>query len=563
MFEILIDVAFGTLAAGAGVAIGWLWCAASAQRHLERLARMRARATEEAIERIVDIATEMAADVDRYRERVSGILNELSTPRHIESRAIVSAVARLVEANQELKERLQEQKRKLEEQTSLLRLQDRWLREDPLTRILNRWGFEEELERKEAELRRHGHPVSICIWDLDHFKKLNDEHGHFAGDEALKHVAAILKRCMRVEDVIARLGGEEFAVILPMTTAAGAVEAAERAREVLAQTPFRYLGTELSVTTSVGVAELLTREQANRTLLRADDALYAAKTHGRNCTFYHDGVSVCPADPLTAEVARQESTATAESASLSAEHIGDTTGADDDATLARTTEEADVAGSAPAATESRVGPLEPDTTPAALDKAVAIERPECDAPQQDARPAGDRAALLDRVSFCQLVRSRLAEWQRGGAGVSIALFAVARRDRKADGMADDDHEMVVQVGENLRTVIREMDVLARYGPGCVAAIFPGAPPRAVVQLAARLIDELSQGSAGPASVALVQGLVYGLADAQRGDDLVRLLKRADESLRAALAAEGSSRGFYHNGRWPEPAESIESCPSPA
>jgi diguanylate cyclase (GGDEF)-like protein len=161
---------------------------------------------------------------------------------------------------------------------------------DPLTGLANRRRFDELLALAIDEAHREGRPVSLLALDLDHFKDVNDEHGHGVGDEVLMAMARALRETVRGGDVAARLGGEEFAVLLPRTDTHGAVILGERLREAVAElrvpTP---TGVTIRVTTSVGSATLDGDAiDAPRLIAAADGALYRAKRAGRNRTVTAD-----------------------------------------------------------------------------------------------------------------------------------------------------------------------------------------------------------------------------------------------------------------------------------
>lgn len=154
---------------------------------------------------------------------------------------------------------------------------------DPLTEVFNRRGFFDLCEREFERARRYKRPVSIMMYDLDHFKKLNDTFGHAVGDFVLKEIAQRCFRSLRKVDVIGRFGGEEFVILLPETMLENACQVAERIR-ALANEPIAMDGNLLTVAISIGVAQHTGDAADLDSLLRnADIALYQAKEAGRNC----------------------------------------------------------------------------------------------------------------------------------------------------------------------------------------------------------------------------------------------------------------------------------------
>jgi diguanylate cyclase (GGDEF)-like protein len=158
---------------------------------------------------------------------------------------------------------------------------DRVSRIDMLTNIYNRRHLDEHLRQVISAARRHDRTVGVLIVDIDHFKEVNDEHGHLAGDAVLREVAARLQQAMRTEDALGRWGGEEFLAVLTDTPPEGVRVMAERLRQVVAAAPFTLDdGSQIRVTVSVGHTN--GREDAEVLVHRADDALYVAKAEGRN-----------------------------------------------------------------------------------------------------------------------------------------------------------------------------------------------------------------------------------------------------------------------------------------
>ncbi len=154
---------------------------------------------------------------------------------------------------------------------------------DDLTGANNRRHFMERAELEVHRLRRHRVPFSVALLDLDHFKQVNDSHGHQAGDDVLKEAVRRWQLGRRPFDTLGRLGGEEFAILLPGADGDAAMTVAERLRAVIADTPFDTIDGPVDVTVSIGIAEAEDADQTiEGTLGRADAALYQSKHAGRN-----------------------------------------------------------------------------------------------------------------------------------------------------------------------------------------------------------------------------------------------------------------------------------------
>lgn len=156
--------------------------------------------------------------------------------------------------------------------------------QDGMTGIHNKRYFTEFLDREIAVCSRHGHPLTLVMFDVDHFKKVNDTHGHLAGDAVLKELAARIRPRIRREDLFARYGGEEFACVLPSTALPGGIVFAEHLRTIIAERPCAFENLSISFTISVGVTTLHreTGVDPQGLIKRADDNLYVAKRGGRN-----------------------------------------------------------------------------------------------------------------------------------------------------------------------------------------------------------------------------------------------------------------------------------------
>jgi diguanylate cyclase len=158
------------------------------------------------------------------------------------------------------------------------------VRTDPLTGVYNRRALDESLVSQFAMRSRYGSIFSVAMFDIDHFKAVNDQHGHLRGDQVLQEVARLLDEIARETDILARYGGEEFIIVMPETGLEGAALFANRTREEAAR--------RLTVTLSGGVTVALDGDSPETMLARVDAALYRAKNAGRNCIWRHDGQQI-------------------------------------------------------------------------------------------------------------------------------------------------------------------------------------------------------------------------------------------------------------------------------
>jgi len=154
---------------------------------------------------------------------------------------------------------------------------------DGLTQVFNRRYFNEALEREYNRSKRYDRALSLIGFDIDHFKRVNDTHGHLAGDNLLRQIATAVKPRLRREDIFARTGGEEFGILLPEIAVDGARITAEKVRRIVETTPLRYEQQIIPVTVSLGIAQMLPSDATPEELYkRADERLYDAKQGGRN-----------------------------------------------------------------------------------------------------------------------------------------------------------------------------------------------------------------------------------------------------------------------------------------
>jgi len=173
---------------------------------------------------------------------------------------------------------------------------------DPLTGLFNRRHFDEQANTLYQHAVRYGHPMTVVVADLDHFKRINDAFSHAIGDAVLREVSRLLRDGVRKADLVARHGGEEFIILFPESNLAQASQCCEKLRESIEQFPWKTLDAGLRVTISMGLSDAVWLGDMDPMVADADRHLYMAKHHGRNCLWppsNSDDATFCPLPPCT------------------------------------------------------------------------------------------------------------------------------------------------------------------------------------------------------------------------------------------------------------------------
>ena len=207
-----------------------------------------------------------------------------------------------LQENRRLQRMLTAAEAQLDRNAEELALSAATARTDALTGLCNRRGFDEELNRRLAEWVRCDNRFSLLILDIDNFKSVNDTGGHCVGDAVLRATGQLLHCTFRDMDLVARYGGDEFAVILPASTLDYALAAARRACRIISEAEFEVDGHSVQLTVSIGAAPVCVAI-GSEVVVKADEAMYAAKVAGRNCIFFHDGEACHRALDAESEVA--------------------------------------------------------------------------------------------------------------------------------------------------------------------------------------------------------------------------------------------------------------------
>lgn len=252
-----------------------------ARRELRR-AKVVARELEQIAEGIRKHLATHHLSVAKFKDRVSKLSGDEQQAAWQE---LCSEAEQILKPTLRLAEQIALAYDEIRQQTSQLMTFSE-VRTDPLTRVSNRRCLDESLDSMFAMMERYNEPFSLAIFDIDHFKQVNDKKGHLQGDRTLQAVARLLDETVRDTDIVARYGGEEFVVVMPHTALENACHFAERVR--------RLVESSLGLTISGGVAMALDGDNAQSLLSRADAALYSGKAAGRNRIFRHTGVDIEP-----------------------------------------------------------------------------------------------------------------------------------------------------------------------------------------------------------------------------------------------------------------------------
>ena len=499
MTTLILETAIAMTAASAGAAAGWCFRRVREKTHgetlaqtvgkqqvLEQEAQNNRQVTKDLLQQVQGLTSKVATQVGEHNLRVQAINAELTAGEQPDLTAVTEAINRLAEANAWMQQQLDVAHTKLESQARLIESHVNEARTDALTGIANRRAFDEEMQRCLAAHRLQREPASVMMIDVDHFKKFNDTHGHKAGDEVLRHVAAALKHAAGSAGLVCRYGGEEFAVIFPNVRAANVVPLAERCRAAIGAQSIQFDGQNLNVKASAGLSEFAARDTLETVLERADEALYASKRAGRNSGHLHNGEAFVPFVSTTPPAA-------------SLPEIKQ-----------------------PAAQTN----AQPTGQSALIDAATGLST---------------RDSLRD-----DLMR-RLACLQREVQPLSLLVVQIDRmQDWQTQGGEEGEALALYTVSLALRGVLRNMDHAARFEADSFAIAVNGANLQMAVEVAQRLKQSLQTARPKLAGQPTPLTLSIGVCEAIAGDDPAKLFLRA-QSAQNTSANFGGNQISMHDG----------------
>lgn len=569
MLLVIIDIVCAIALSTVGLASG-LWLSRRSLR-AARHARLETLQAQSVLERIRAVTARTAEDIHAHSDHVRHINDQLTSERTTSSEMIVSTIARLVAANQELRQRLSEADSQLQEQSQQLEFHLAEARIDILTRLPNRRAFDAEAARRYAEYRRNGTPFSLILLDLDHFRRINERQGEKVGDTLLQDVGAALLKTARMVDLVARYDGDKFAILLPGTTIEEACKVATRHQQAIEAMPPPGDDRGLSITASVGVAQLMPSEQVEMTLRRAERALYLAKKAGSNMSLWHDGRAIRsylapdPCASLTATESSPEATsespcstavelpqesASAPSQEMASELPPETASEAPQKAVGEVPPEApgEPRGTTSAGPSRQADQDVPATKAAPTTPAVAAEKPA-------EQPRHSQGKLLsnecDRTVFVWQLRQGIAQWKRDGTAFSVMLIRVDEYERLRKEHGEARADVALRATRLLLgAAVRDADIVGHYASSCFSVLLPRTPLSEALGVAERIRSGATQCLIPTERGSLEVTMSIALAEVSDGDDVVGLCRRAE----SALSAAGRNRTCYHDGRSPQIVE---------
>ena len=500
-----------------GAAIGWfMHVIRVTSRPVVEVESAEPNKVDEVLNRLYDLVGSVGDNVGRHAHEVQSIGQELAQAEGKSDseiqKALFTAMAQIAEANARLKGELNTAEKKLQEQAGEIESQTAAARTDALTSISNRRAFNDRLAAYIAQFERTHSPVSLILFDVDHFKKFNDTHGHLAGDKVLQGVAAAMEGAIRGEDTAARYGGEEFAVLVPDIDAQGTAETVRRAIEACT---FECEGVTLKVTASGGMAHLVRGDSAATLIQRADDALYKSKKAGRNQTHWNDGEQCIPL------------TASALSPSKFKAKLPET-------------QVAPVAESpAPAAAEAAAEP--------AVEAAEAVANSPAESFEQQ---SAEQDGLVNQI------KGILEHNDESNGPMSLILVDVDALKRLNETHGTTTGDVVLRaVMQFLTAGLREIDTITRLNGDCFALTLRRADLDYAIQVAERVRNAIGLCKLRVGDNQIHFTISSGLAEAGADDDAEVLYLRSNLALQAAKAA-GRNCTFYHDGIRCEPVTEV-------
>jgi diguanylate cyclase (GGDEF)-like protein len=360
--------------------------------------------------------------------------------------SVNGAVTQILDATEDIQRRVATTEKRIAHEAGTVKMQAILSHTDLLTSLPNRRAFEAELERAATRPKNRA-LCTVVFVDLDKFARVNTEYGHEGGDVVLRQAAGIIKAMLRGKDLVARYGGDSFALLLNETTLHDALPMAERIRKLLEKKEFSQGSCPLHITASLGIAQLNQQEMVEADLTRVEAALDKARNGGGNICYRHDGQSCFP---VSSAFHAAEKEVRPESISL--------------ASIWR-----DSTNPQPATTSDATS-------------------------QPAATPKGEEEPVLSgRSLFASNLNRRLAEWKRGGNAVSVAVMQVDQMLELVSRFGEQGEDFLRQVmGRLLEAATRDMDERCEFEDGLFAVLLPGTDEANALAVVDRLRTQIRQ-----------------------------------------------------------------------
>jgi diguanylate cyclase len=246
----------------------------SAARQMDTQIREQVDGLQSSMQEAADLE-DLKHVLENHLEGLLGTMDQHQKQRDEREQEVAARLHSLAERVAHMEQEAQGYREHLEEQRQKALV-------DPLTGLPNRAAWSERLDHEVTQWQQHGNTLLLAMLDLDHFKRINDNYGHLAGDKVLKIIASVLRKRLRGTDFIARFGGEEFVLLMPSTVPAAGLKLLESLRASIEACPFHFKGEPVTITVSIGMTAFKPGEHSDQVLKRADQALYRAKNAGRN-----------------------------------------------------------------------------------------------------------------------------------------------------------------------------------------------------------------------------------------------------------------------------------------
>ena len=392
------------------------------------------------------LAAELIRDVEGHGRRLQHATNGIQDESQQNLTNVNGAVTKILDATEDIQRRVATTEMRIAEQAENVQMQAILSHTDLLTSLPNRRAFDAELQRVASSAKSRAPLCTVLFVDLDKFAQVNTEYGHEGGDVILRQAGATIKSLLRGKDLVARYGGDTFAVLLSNTTLHDALPMAEKIRKQLEKKQFSHGSRPLQITASVGVAQLNQDEMMDSDLARPAEALQAAISGGGNICYRHDGQACFPVS--SAFAALDESAP--ESTSL--------------ASLWR---------------DSSIPGVENPAEELADSKASA-------------KRDGD-AALSGRSLFAANLNRRLSEWKRGGHAISVGVVQIDQMEELVGRFGAQGEAFIRQVmARLLEAATRDMDERCEFEDGLFALMLPGTDEANALAVADRLRSQVRQ-----------------------------------------------------------------------